>query len=251
MKRFVIPLLLTFATFATILINGLANFLPFNSVTTAAVSDSYPVLFTPSGYVFSIWGVIYLGLVALCVYSWVAPRSKQFTWVFTRWYLIASLANSMWLILWHYYQIGITVVIMLILLVSVIRLYTFTAHGKYKNLFERLAKRTVLSLYLGWISVATIANISVYLYSIGWDGAPFPQVFWAAALIMVAAAFAMTFLKYERNIVYPLVILWAITGIALKYPENGILTLSVLVAIFMIGWVWIAVSRQLPGNVPA
>lgn len=244
MKRLIIPLLLTTSTVVTIIVNALANLLPFNNITTAAVSDSYPVSFTPAGYVFSIWGMIYLGLTLFCLYSWIAPANKQFSWPFTRWYVIASVANSLWLVMWHYQQLAFSVVLMLILLISLIRLYTFTARASYSNLLERVAKRSIWSLYLGWISVATIANVTVYVYSLGWQGSPFPDFFWTSALIMVAAALAMVFVKYERNIVYPLVVLWASVGIAIKNSQNGIITLAVIIAIAMIGWEWVKTIRD-------
>jgi translocator protein len=153
-------------------VNGLANSLPINNQTTGAVSDKYPVLFTPAGYVFSIWGLIYLGLLAFVIYQALPgqrnnPRLERVGY----WFFWSCIFNSIWIFLWHYELMLWSVLVMGGLLVSLIMVYLRLETGRSRvAAVEMFLARLPFSIYLGWISVATIANVSVLLFTLGWDG---------------------------------------------------------------------------------
>ena len=156
MKKFY-PYLISVFTFATILVNGLATGIPLAGRTTKEISDMYPTLFTPAALTFSIWGVIYIALIVFSVYSFKKELSTKV--VVT--YIISACLNMLWIVLWHNLRIVSSVVIMLGLLGSLIYLY--------RNIRSEVSYFKVpISLYLGWITVATVANIAVLLFSKNW-----------------------------------------------------------------------------------
>ncbi len=147
----------------TILVNILANALPINGVNTGQVSDSFPVYFVPAGYAFSIWGLIYL---ALLVYAIVPLLSEKLNSELIKktfnWFVLSSSANILWIFAWHYKLIEVTVILMLVILVSLIKIYKISVlETQMKSLRDKMVLQFPFSLYLGWISVATIANITI------------------------------------------------------------------------------------------
>jgi hypothetical protein len=213
---------------ATITINILANALPINGLNTGQVSDSFKVYFVPAGYVFSIWGIIYIGLIAYAVYQALPsqrnnPRLQSTGW----WVVLGGLANSIWIFLWHYQQFVATLGAMLILLATLIAVYLRLGTGQTKvSKGETWAVRVPFSIYLGWITVATVANINDVLYYLKWDqfgiSAPTWMVIILAAVLVIVAL--MNFLR--RDVAYAAVILWALAGIAVKFPHEGIVTIA-------------------------
>jgi len=195
-----------------LVLNGLATALPLNGIDTGAISDRLNVLFTPAGYVFSIWGVIYIVLVIWTFRQF--KRDQQDRAVYQDTHLLfwlINLLNGIWLITWHYFYFGIGVVIMLLLLVLLIGMYNVINQVKDKPL-----DRWPFSLYLGWISVATIANISYYLTEIGWNGFGISDEIWTVALLVIAFILATWFRYSQSDIVYPLVFIWALIGVGIK-----------------------------------
>ena len=169
-------------------VNGLANALPLNGKTTGEISDSIPTLFTPAGYVFSIWSVIYLGLLA---FAWFQGRRAQATAEFQErigyWFFLSCVLNSAWIVAWHYEQFPLTLVLMLGLLISLLTIYLRLDAGR--RTVSTAESRWVylpFSIYLGWISVATIANLSAVLYQWGWTGGPLAPEIWTAIMVVVA-----------------------------------------------------------------
>jgi translocator protein len=205
---------------ATIVVNGLANALPLNGVTTGAISDSFDVYFVPAGYVFSIWGLIYLGLAAFAVYQ-ALPRQRNNPRLHRIGYLFAlsSVANMAWIFLWHYQQFVPTLVAMVVLLLSLIAIYLRLRSGGERervSVGERWAVWVPFSVYLGWITVATVANVTVVLESLNWDGWGIAPEVWAVIMLVVATIIAMTMAATRRDVAYLAVIVWAFVGIAVE-----------------------------------
>ncbi len=202
----------------TLIVNSLANALPINGRTTGAISDSFPVLFVPAGYVFSIWGVIYLGLIAFGVYQALPskrdnPRLVRAGW----WFSAANILNASWIFLWHYGQYAGTLVVMLGLLTALIVLYVRLGIGRVPSRgIERLVVDLPFGIYLGWISVATVANASATLYSLGWNGGSVGPVGWTLVMLAVATLLGVAMTGLRREVAYPLVLVWAFVGIAAK-----------------------------------
>lgn len=206
-------------TVGTILVNYLAVTLPLNGLTTGEISDRFPVLFTPAGYVFSIWSVIYLGLLAYALYQALPgeranSRLREIGWL----YVASGLANSVWIVLWHNLQIGWSVVAMLLLLASLSLIYVRLRQERTEvSSGEWWTTHLVFSIYLGWITVATVANVTILLYDAGWNGFGIAPELWAVIMLMVASGLGAYFALRRHDIVYVAVLIWALIGIAVKH----------------------------------
>lgn len=216
------------STFLMIIINLLSNALPINNQTTAAISDSFNVYFVPAGYVFSIWGIIYIGLIAFNAFILKSNSTKITNRILIA-VIKANLANSIWIFLWHYNQPVISVLAMLILLICLIYVYIRFNSRKDLTKNEYYFVKIPFSIYLGWISVATIANITVALYSLNWNGFGISDVSWAVIMVVVAAALSLLMLLRHKDIFFPAVIVWALIGIAVKFSSIQILNVTALV----------------------
>jgi hypothetical protein len=213
---------------ATITINVLANALPLNGQNTGQISDRFQVYFVPAGYVFAIWGLIYIGLLAYAVFQALPsqkdnPRLQATGW----WVVLGGLANSMWIFLWHYEQFVGTLGAMLILLATLIITYLNLGTGKTKvSSAETWAVRVPFSIYLGWISVATIANVSDVLDFLKWNQFGISDGTWMIAILAVVVVLAALMNFIRRDIAYTAVLLWALAGIGVKFPQQGIITIA-------------------------
>ncbi len=231
-KRFLI-----FASLALILVvNGLANTLPINGLTTGEVSDQFPILFVPAGYVFSIWGLIYLALIGFAIYS-VTPKGKANPDVdkITTWFVASNIFNTLWIFLWHYQQFVMTLVPIIGLLISLLVIYLRLGIGKTQRpLTEKLLLATPFSIYLGWATVAVVANISQALYFIGWRGAPLSAPVWTVIMLAVATSLGVLMIFLRKEVAYPLVLVWAFVGIWVKHGDTPVVAITALVAAILL-----------------
>ena len=176
------------AVVATIVVNALANILPFNGQETGAISDRFAIYFVPAGYVFSIWGLIYLGLIAYAIFQALPaqrenPRLRSIGGLF----LLSSVANIAWIFLWHYEVFAATLPVMLVLLGSLIAIYLRLGTGLTQvSRAETWMVRVPFSVYLGWITVATVANATQLLYFLGWNGGALGPEVWTVIMLAVA-----------------------------------------------------------------
>jgi len=204
----------------TVIVNALANILPINNNTTGELSDMYPNLFVPAGVTFSIWGLIYVLLGIFVVYQLIGAlkdRGSTFIENIGPFFFIASLANIGWIFAWHYELVGISLLAMLALLGSLLAVYIRLRVGKSAApAGERYMVHLPFSVYLGWITIATIANVTALLVDIGWGRFGLSEQFWAAAVITVGIIIALSVLFTRKDIFYCLVVDWALIGILLK-----------------------------------
>jgi len=210
------------ATLLTIVVNGLANALPLNGQTTGEISDRLDGYFVPAGYVFSIWGLIYLALIAFTVYQALpAQRDNPLLKRIGYLYALSCLANSAWIFLWHYEEFAWTLVVMAVLLLSLITIYLRVGIGRRRvSNVDKWFVQTPFSIYLGWITVATVANVTALLSALQWDGWGLDLQAWAVITIIVAAAIASAVSITRGDIGYVLVIVWALVGIAVKHSDT-------------------------------
>lgn len=247
MNRDIARQLITVLVFiATVIVNSLANALPLNGQTTGAISDSFKVFFVPAGYVFSIWGLIYLALGTFTVYQALPaqrtnPRLRRIGY----WFIAGSIANIAWIFFWHYNIFPLTLVMMLILLVSLLVVYVRLEIGvKAPSKIERWTINFPFSLYLGWITVATIANVTSLLDYLKWNGWGIAPEIWTVVMLAVAVIVAGLMLLSRRDSTYLLVLVWAFVGIALKHSAVPTVTIAAwvaaaLVAAFAVAnWLW-------------
>jgi len=207
----------------TVLVNGLAGSTTIlGGKLTAQISDANPTLITPAGYVFSIWGVIYILLGIFIVFQALPSQEgkdyqKEIGWLFA----LSSLLNIVWLFLWQFEYLSLSVVVMFLLLATLIAIYLRLNIGKSKvSLREKLAVQVPFSVYLGWITIATIADVSVSLVSVKWDGFGISQETWATLIIVIALLITLLVVATRKDVAYGLVIIWALLGIAVKQSGN-------------------------------
>lgn len=205
-----------------VIVNALANILPINGIGTGAVSDSYPNLFAPAGITFSIWGVIYVLLLLFSLYQLgIFGGNHELVKRIGPLFIISSLANTAWIFSWHYRIIPLSLVLMLVILVSLIMAYTRISRADLLSLRDRLFMRLPFSIYFGWITVATIANVTALLVDLGWNGFGLSAEFWTIVAMGAGAVIGIwTMLKFKDPF-YGLVILWAYLGILLKHLPSG------------------------------
>lgn len=219
------------ATALTLVMNYLSNALPLFGNSNADVSDRLPNAFTPAGLTFAVWGPIFLGLAVFAVYQALpaqrGPRLDRLFWPF----LLSNLFNASWLLAFQSLNIGLSVLIMLALLASLVWLY-LSVRALPPQGAERWTLQLPVSLYLGWVSVATIANITAFLVSAGFTGSflGIAAPVWSALLLVVAAVIGVFFLWRFRDSAFAAVLLWAFYGVYLARPEVGTVVLGVALA---------------------
>jgi hypothetical protein len=225
-----------------LVMNYLATALPLAGRDTGEISDSFPTLVTPAGYVFAIWGVIYLGLIGYAIYQALPGRGtdrhlRAIGWVFA----LNGGLNVLWLWLWHNLLIGWSLLVMLGILATLI------------VIFQRLRSaspwlRLPFSIYLGWISVATIANTSIFLTDVGWGRFGLSEVTWAVIILIVGATLASLVAWRERDIAYVGVFVWAYIGIAAAQADQPAVVRTAYAAlpviVLVLAWRWLVARRQ-------
>jgi benzodiazapine receptor len=213
---------IAFAVVATVTMNVLANALPLNGLNTGEISDRFQVYFVPAGYVFSIWGLIYLALGAFAVYQALPaqrdnPRLRRVGYLF----ILSCLANVAWLFLWHYEQFPLTLIAMLTLLATLTAIYLRLGIGRGRvSAGEKWLVHVPFSIYLGWITVATIANITDVLDYVNWTGWGIGPQTWAVIMLVAATAIASALSLTRGDVAYMLVIVWAFAGIAVRQAST-------------------------------
>ena len=207
-----------------ITVNSLANSLPLNGLTTGAVSNAYSNLFAPAGITFSIWGLIYVLLAVYLVFQFI-PQAKgglkrELVDKINPYFIATSLLNTAWIFAWHYNFIGVSLILMVLLLISLIKIATKFRLEKL-SIRENLAARLPFSIYFGWITVATIANTTVFLVSLGWNGFGLSNEFWLVLVLLIGAAIGIWRMNKERDHFYGLVFIWAYLGILYKHLTSS------------------------------
>ncbi len=199
-------------------VNALANILPINGYNTGELSDMYPNLFVPAGITFSIWGVIYLLLLILTVYNMYTAfkNDKRDLRLFNIVLGFNFILNILWILFWHYKMVPLSLVVMLFLLGTLLYMDNFLSSKIIHGLRDKIAFKLSISVYLGWISVATIANIVALLVSVNWNGFGVAQDFWAIFVIIAGTIISVLKLILHKNIPFALVFIWAYLGITIK-----------------------------------
>jgi hypothetical protein len=223
--------------------NALANILPINGYNTGQISGFYPNYFVPAGFTFSIWGVIYLFFLNYSIsYTYFSikktqfPEIKKYLDAITPYYWFTCLLNAGWILAWHYLQVGISVLIMLAFLVSLIQIFMIMQKQalSIRPLYQFLIK-TPFSIYLGWISVATIANITALLVHFNWNGFGINPIYWTVLMIVIAIGLGLYFILKYAIIAYPLVIAWALWGIkAAQGPKSALINQLTVIGILLL-----------------
>jgi len=195
-----------------IVMNYLANALPLNNKTTGELSDSFPNLFVPAGITFSIWGVIYLLLIIYCIVQFTGSNQIAITNI-SLLFGISCIFNALWIVAWHYGRLPMSIIIMLGMLISLIYINIFI-----KDLPFGLIK-AAFGVYLGWICIAAIANLTALLVNYGWNGSGISEATWTIIMISTGALIVTITISRLNNPFIGLSVIWAFTGIIIK--RNG------------------------------
>ncbi len=199
-----------------ILVNVLSNALPINGQSMADISARYPSLFTPAGFTFSIWGVIYLALLAFVTWQALpAQRDNRQIARISPWFKINCIANAAWLIAFHYDQLVLSMLLMLVVLATLIRIYRILiAEIDAAPFLQHLVLYLPFSIYIGWIVAATIANASILQTAFDLNTAGLDPVSWTLLKLALAGAIAATMLLRFRDVPFAVAVAWAAYGIA-------------------------------------
>jgi translocator protein len=229
----------------TVIMNSLAGSTKIiGGRNTADVSNANSTLITPAGYVFAIWGVIYILLGIFVVYQALpSQKGKEYRdkigWLF----ILSSIVNIAWLFVWQYEYLSLSVLLIFALLVTLIAIYVRLGIGKSNAiLHEKLAVHIPFSVYLGWITVASIADVAATLVSYNWNGFGISPSTWAILIVAVVLVITMLMLATRKDIAYSLVIIWALVGIGVNHNANQTVVMltevaSALVAIALVATV--------------
>jgi hypothetical protein len=213
----------------TVTVNGLAVALPLNGQSTAEISDRLGTLVTPANYVFSIWSLIYTLLLVFSVYQ-ALPAQAANDELRRVGYLpaLTGVLNTAWIFLWHYNVFALTVPVMVGLLLAIIAIYGRLGIGRRpaRSLTEAFAMRLPWSVYMGWITIATIANVANVLVWQRWDGFGIAPEIWAVAVLALGTVIAATNAISRRDVAYGLVIVWAYAGILAKHQDTEIVAIG-------------------------
>ncbi len=223
--------LVTIVAFAiTVSINAAAVLLPLNGSSTAEISARFPALVIPANYVFSIWSVIYLALLGFTVFQ-ATPGRRRDARLRRIGYLpaLTGLLNAAWVVVWHYELFALTVPVMAALLVSLVLIYRRLDIGRRPVAFiERILIDLPWSLYLGWITVATIANVTQTLVWLGFRGGPIAEEAWAVAVLALGVIIAGRIVIRHHDLAYAAVIIWAYAGIAVNQAGTPVVVVTAL-----------------------
>lgn len=242
MKISIKQILVILATLVMLTVNALANILPLNGLNTGQISDQFKVFFVPAGYVFAIWGVIYLLLAAFTIFQ-ALPSQRNIPELerIRGWYILGSLANAAWIFFWHYQKFDLTLVMMLTLLVSLLFIYVALRGIRING--SRAMKwlvRLPFSVYLGWITVATVANVTDVLAYHNWNGFGIAGETWAMIMLGVAVVLAALMTVFNRDAAYLAVLVWAFAGIGVKFAGVSPVGLAGYVATGLVGLMFLA-----------
>lgn len=216
-----------------VIINALANLLPIGGKGTGELSAQYPNLFVPAGFTFSIWGLIYLLLLCFIVYQGrdlfrkekkTAPLHDKIGWCF----FVTCLFNAGWIFAWHYERVLLSVIIMICLLLTLLRIYLnlnirgsgfrcSPDHVRDYTTPEKIFVHIPFSIYFGWITIASVANITAFLVHIEWNRFGLSEPFWLIFMLAAAVLISVLMLFRRKDIYFSLVTLWALIGILARH----------------------------------
>ena len=220
-----------------LVVNTLSNALPIAGVTMSELSAQFPALFTPAGFTFAIWGLIFLSLVAFVIYQAMPAQRfdaglRQISLPFK----VSCFANAAWVFTWHYGMLEFSLLIMAVLLLSLLAIYIALQRVKEpRNAGYVLFVRHTFSLYTAWICVATIANYSAVEIGLGWKLVAIDMTTWTLFKLALAGALATYFIVRRGDLVFAAVVAWAAIGISVKQAATPAVSASATTLAILVG----------------
>jgi hypothetical protein len=255
-SRLLLSILNIVCFIAVAVVNVLAISIPLGGKTTEQLSDQYPNLFVPSGLTFSIWGLIYILLAVYVIYGLVQsirePEQRNgFVERIGVLFIITCIANVGWIFSWHYEVLPLSLALMVVLLLSLIAIYNRLNVGRSTaGTSEKYLVHLPMSVYLGWISIATIANVTALLGAYNWNRFGIGEEFWTVAVMAVGAALGLMALFSRRDVFYAAVVDWAFVGILIKrtaergIPAQAVITASIIGICLLTAGILVQIARR-------
>lgn len=228
---------------AVITVNALANSLPINDLTTGEVAALYPNWFTPAGITFSIWIVIYIFLAGYCIFPFIVSIHKKAMSI-SHLFVLSCFLNCSWIFAWHYLLIEVSVIIMLLLLVTLCIIYQRINQSPPATEREKWMVYKPFSIYLAWISVATVANVTAFL--VHYNFSPPSPEYWAITMVIAILLIVYFINRKYHDIAFSLVVVWALIGIIIKRTDAELLLQPLVIAciIAIVITVWMALHYR-------
>jgi len=214
-----------------LVMNYLANALPLNNKTTGELSDSFPNLFVPSGLTFSVWGVIYIMIIIYCVVQFTGSDKEvisNISWLFG----ISCILNALWIVFWHYGKIPLSLLVMLGILITLIYINISIRNSTFGII------KASFGIYLGWICIATIANVTALLVNLNWNGFNISEEIWTMIMIFAGTMIVAITIYQLKNPFIGLSVIWAFIGIAIKrHDDYRSVFISAIIALILVSLV--------------
>ncbi len=230
-----------------ITVNVLSVTVPLGGRSTGEISDMYHTYLTPAGYAFSIWSLIYILLAGFIIYQFRQHTgSRDSVQAIRFWFVLSCVFNMAWLFLWHYLYLELSLAAMVLMLFTLIVIYRSTRRITEPTTGERWLIKLPFSIYLGWISVATIVNVSVVLEKNNWDGFGLSDPTWAVIMLFVGTLLAVAVSYPNRDSIYPLVFVWAFIAITLEHKDadNVFITGLITAGLLFIYSLWLLLTPR-------
>ncbi|EKQ67881.1 hypothetical protein OsccyDRAFT_4175 [Leptolyngbyaceae cyanobacterium JSC-12] len=240
------------AIFGSFAVNAWSNISPPNGVTIGEISNTRfaDVLIIPANYAFAIWGVIYLGLIGFGIYQFLPTQTQHPQLrIISYWLIAACMAQAIWVVLFLSNLFGWSVLAMLAILLCLIGAYLQLGTRDRSNFWQdRWLLQIPFSVYLGWISVATVVNVALILYDAGWNGWGIAPEVWTVVMLVVSSALAVVLMMQRQDTAFVLVIIWALIAIAVKRFNNPLIVISTIVLASGLSLLSIACQGRRTGN---
>lgn len=209
-----------------VILNALANIIPINGLNTGQVSDSYGSLFAPAAITFSIWGLIYILLLFYTLYQFGFFQKELDLYregLFKKigiYFTISSILNSFWILAWHYKRIELSLVLIILMLLCLILINQNTKEASL-SLKDKVFIKIPFSIYFGWLTIATIANVTSLLVKLDWHAYGISKVIWAVLVLILGLLIGVGITVKNRDFFFGLVLVWSYGGIYIKHTSES------------------------------
>ena len=251
-KKVILQVSNIIALVITIIMNFLSGIGLFTDKSVGEVSDDYPNLFTPAGFTFSICIIIYLFLILYVIYQAkdafkTEKENMEFIEQISIFFILSCVFNSIWIVIWVYELILLSLIIIILLLLVLIIIYLHLNIAREEvDLKVKILVWIPFSLYLGWITIATIANTTVFLVAINWDGFGISPFVWTVIILIVALALTLTVVYTRKDLVYPLVTVWALIGIIFRRITQAyeVAIVAIIIELILVGNLLVFIIKE-------
>lgn len=198
----------------------------------------------PATTAFSIWSVIYAGLLGYAVWQFLPSAQSARHDRLRPWIMASVVLNAAWIWVVQLGWLGFSVLVIALLLASLCRILAILESERARGWGERILVDGVQGLHLGWVSIATVANVAGWLASLGWTGTPLMPMTWAQIMLVVATVIGAVTAVYNGGRLAPaLALAWGLYWIGIGRSDGeGLLSGAVAVtawgsaAIVLLAW---------------